>query len=58
MFNQLPGRAQRTVPLRRTGGLMDVTGLKNTFWVSVLRDVDHGPAENFGGGEVLGKEPP
>jgi hypothetical protein len=48
----------RAAPLQRTGGLFDVAGLEDRFWVSVLRDVDHGPAENLGGGDVLGKEPP
>ena len=35
--NQLPERAQRAVPLRRTGGLMDVAGLEDWFGVGSIR---------------------
>jgi hypothetical protein len=39
-------------PLSRTGGWIDVAGLEDTFCVSVLRDVDHGLAEDFGGRDM------
>jgi hypothetical protein len=35
--------------------MVDVTGLEDAFWVAVLRNVDHGAAEEFGRGDVLGK---
>jgi|HubBroStandDraft_6_1064221.scaffolds.fasta_scaffold437851_2 hypothetical protein len=48
----------RAVPLPRTGGSIDVAGLEDTLCVSALRNLDHGPAETFGGSDALGKEPP
>jgi hypothetical protein len=55
---QQPGRARRAVSLRRTDDVIDVARLEDSFCVSVLRDVDHDPAENLGGGDVLPQEPP